>query len=50
MLNVAEAVKGRPFSARTRENIARVGLAAIGLLFAVVMFNDFKRLVQSVFG
>ena len=50
VLNVAEAVKGRPFSARTRENIARVGLAAIALLFAVVMFNDFKRLVQSVFG
>jgi len=49
VLNVAEAVKGRPFSARTRENIARVGLAAIALLFAVVMFNDFKRLVQSVF-
>ena len=50
VLNVAEAVKGRPFSTRTRENIARVGLAAIALLFAVVMFNDFKRLVQSVFG
>ena len=50
LLNVAEAVKGRPFSARTRETIARVGLFAIALLFAVVMFNDFKRLVQSVFG
>ena len=50
VLNVAEAVKGRPFSTRTRENIARVGIAAIALLFAVVMFNDFKRLVQTVFG
>jgi regulator of sigma E protease len=50
LLNVAESVKGRPFSARTREAIARVGLLAIALLFAVVMFNDFRRLVQSVFG
>jgi hypothetical protein len=30
--------------------IARVGLAAIGLLFVVVMFNDIKRLVQSLLG
>jgi hypothetical protein len=28
----------------------RVGLAAIALLFAVVMFNDLKGLVLSIFG
>ena len=50
LMNVAEAVKGSPFSVRTRENIARVGIAAIALLFAVVMFNDIKRLVQTVLG
>lgn len=50
LLNVAESVKGSPFSARTREGIARVGLAAILLLFTVVMFNDIKRLVLSVLG
>ena len=40
LVNVAEAVKGRPFSLRTRENLLRAGLVAIGLLFALVMFND----------
>ncbi|HEX6629957.1 MAG TPA: RIP metalloprotease RseP [Gemmatimonadaceae bacterium] len=50
VVNVAEAVKGRPFSVRTKEMIARVGLAAIGLLFVVVMFNDIKRLLQSLLG
>lgn len=50
LLNVAEAVKGSPFSGRTREHIARVGLAAILLLFVVVMFNDIKRLLQSFLG
>lgn len=48
LMNVAESAKGSPFSVRTREYIARLGLVAIGLLFAVVMFNDIKRLVQSV--
>lgn len=50
LMNVAESVKGSPFSARTRENIARVGILAIGLLFVVVMFNDIRRLVQSMLG
>lgn len=50
LMNVAESVKGSPFSARARNSIMRVGLVAIGLLFALVMFNDLKRLVQSVFG
>lgn len=50
VMNVAEAVKGSPFSPRTRENIARVGLGAILLLFLVVMFNDVKRLLQTFLG
>ena len=44
VMNIAEAVKGSPFSMRTRENIMRVGLLAIGLLFVVVTFNDLRRL------
>lgn len=50
LLNVAESVKGSPFSARTREHIMRLGIAAILLLFVVVMFNDVKRLLQSILG
>ncbi len=49
VMNVAESVKGSPFSARTRDAIMKVGLVAIGLLFALVMFNDIKRLLQSFF-
>lgn len=45
LMNVAEAVKGSAFSARTREYIMRVGLVAIALLFALVMFNDVKGLI-----
>ena len=40
VVTVLEAIKGRPFSLRTRETILRVGLVAIGLLFVLVMFND----------
>ena len=40
LINVIESAKGSPFSMRTREYILRFGLAAIGLLFIVVMFND----------
>lgn len=50
LLNIAESVKGSPFSARTREYILRVGLAAIGLLFVLVMYNDITRLVGRLFG
>ena len=46
LLNVAEAIKGSAFSARTREYILRAGLLAIALLFAIVMFNDIKGLVK----
>jgi len=47
VMNIAEAVKGSPFSSRTRENIMRVGLLAIGLLFVVVTFNDLRRLAGA---
>jgi regulator of sigma E protease len=40
LINILESAKGSPFSLRTRENILRVGLAAIGLLFITVMYND----------
>lgn len=49
VLNVAEAIKGRSFSARTREYILRFGLVAIGLIFALVMYNDITSLVKSFF-
>jgi regulator of sigma E protease len=45
LIVVAESIKGRPFSLRARERIARVGIVAIGLLFVLVMFNDLKRLL-----
>jgi len=43
VLNIAETIKGSAFSTRTREYILRAGLAIIGLLFVVVMFNDINR-------
>jgi regulator of sigma E protease len=48
LVNVAEAIKGRPFSLQTRENILRVGLVAIGLLFVLVMFNDRCRVFSAL--
>ena len=50
LLNIAESAKGSPFSLRTREYILRVGLAAIALLFALVMFNDLGSLFRKFFG
>ncbi|HKG94355.1 MAG TPA: site-2 protease family protein [Gemmatimonadaceae bacterium] len=49
LLNIAESVKGRPFSTRTREYILRFGLAAIALLFVTVMWNDITRLLGGLF-
>jgi regulator of sigma E protease len=48
LMNIAEAIKGGAFSMRTRENILRVGLVAIGLLFVTVMWNDLARLAQDL--
>jgi regulator of sigma E protease len=50
LINVLETVKGKPFSLRTREYILRFGLLAIGLLFAIVMYNDLHAGVAKLFG
>ena len=54
LINVAESVKGSPFSMRTREYILRFGLVAILLIFAMSTFNDvatgFKDIVARLFG
>jgi regulator of sigma E protease len=47
LMHTAERIKGSAFSDTTREWIARAGLAAIGLLFITVMFNDLKALVMG---
>ena len=44
VMQLLEAAKGSPFSDRTREYLLRFGLAAIILLFVVVMWNDITRL------
>jgi regulator of sigma E protease len=49
LITIAEGVKGSAFSDRTRENFMRVGLVAIGALFLIVMFNDLKGLMTSLF-
>jgi len=49
LVNVLEAVKGSPFSARTREYILRVGLLAIGLIFVLVMYNDTRGGIAKLF-
>jgi regulator of sigma E protease len=50
LLNVVESAKGSPFSLKTREYILRFGLAAIALLFIVVMFNDTREGFAKLFG
>ena len=50
LINVIESAKGSPFSMRTREYILRFGLAAIALLFIVVMFNDTRGGFTKLFG
>jgi regulator of sigma E protease len=48
LVQVLEAIKGKAFSMRTREYILRAGLAAVLLLFALVTYNDLRRLVVSL--
>lgn len=48
LVNVLEAVKGSAFSSRTREYILRAGLFAVLLLFALVTYNDLRRLFVSL--
>ena len=48
LVNILEAMKGSAFSAKTRDYILRAGLAAVLLLFALVTYNDLRRLVISL--
>jgi membrane-associated protease RseP (regulator of RpoE activity) len=41
-------MKGSAFSAKTRDSILRAGLATVLLLFALVTYNDLRRLVVSL--
>lgn len=50
VLNVVEGAIRRPLPAMVKEWYARIGLAAILLLFVTVTFNDLKRLVLGWFG
>lgn len=45
LMAIAEGVKGSELSARTREWLARAGVATVLLLIVMVTFNDLKRLV-----
>lgn len=47
LVHILEAAKGSAFSAKTRDNILRAGLAAVLLLFALVTYNDLRRLAIS---
>ena len=47
-INLLESAKGSAFSSRTREYILRAGLAAVLLLFALVTYNDIRRLIVSM--
>ena len=48
MVTVLEAIKGSAFSLRTREYILRAGLAVVLFLFALVTYNDLRRLLVSL--
>ncbi len=50
VMQVAEAIRGRPFGPRTREWILRFGLALIALLIITVMYNDIRALVATFVG
>jgi regulator of sigma E protease len=49
VVNVVESVKGSALSLRTREYLLRFGLAAIALLFVIVMYNDITNWVKNLF-
>ena len=49
VMNVVESVKGSALSARTREYLLRLGLAAIALLFVIVMYNDITNWLKNLF-
>ena len=47
VITILEGIKGKAFSMKTREYILRAGLAAVLLLFALVTYNDLRRLVEG---
>ena len=47
VLQVAESVKGSPFSARAKQYILGTGVALVLLLMLVVSYNDILRLLRS---
>lgn len=47
IIGLLEAIKGSAFSIKTREYILRAGIFAVLLLFALVTYNDLRRLVVS---
>jgi regulator of sigma E protease len=48
VIALLEGIKGKAFSMKTREYILRTGLAAVLLLFALVTYNDLRRLVLGL--
>ena len=50
VLNLVEGAIRRPLPMMVKEWYARIGLAAILLLFVTVTFNDLRRLVMGWFG
>jgi regulator of sigma E protease len=48
IIGLLEGIKGSAFSMKTREYILRAGIFAVLLLFALVTYNDLRRLVVSV--
>jgi regulator of sigma E protease len=49
IVTVAEGLRGKAFTIKTRENLMKAGVAFILVLFSIVMFNDLKSLVKSWF-
>lgn len=50
LIQIVEAVRGKPLTDQARENVARFGLAVILMLFLTFTFNDIKRLVLAAVG
>lgn len=50
LINIAESVKGSPFSAQAREYILRAGLVVILAIFAMSTYSDVLKLVKDVGG
>lgn len=48
VIGLLEGIKGKAFSLKTKDYILRAGIFAVLLLFALVTYNDLRRLVESV--